>query len=118
MQWTSREPAGRVTAAGNQTQLDSDGRSDGGVCASLDSSDERLDRDNLLGSVTRLLRMERGEERGSGTVGPGKRRRLAAGWAEPDGDPRCTFGCRQRHIAGTSDSNGTIEIATIRHSPL
>ena len=51
-----------------------------------------LDRDNVPGRVTRLLRMEWEEGRWPGAVGPGRRRRLAADRAEPAHDPRCTVG--------------------------
>jgi hypothetical protein len=69
---------------------------------------------NLPGRVTRLLRMERGEGRGLGSVGPGRRRRLAAGRAEPDHDQDVVLGVRNV----TFDGAGTIEIATIRYSPI
>ena len=77
-----------------------------------------LDRDNVPGRVTRLLRMERGEGRGLGAVGPGRRRRLAADRAEPeslpDHDQDVQLGVRNV----TFDGTGTIEIAPIRYSPI
>ena len=76
-----------------------------GVCT-------QLERDNLPGRVTRLLRMERGE-------GAGRARLDRA----EGGDPRRTGPSRttiQDVPLGdgnaTFDGNGTIEIATIRYS--
>jgi hypothetical protein len=51
-----------------------------------------LDRNNMPGRVTRRLRLECGERRRPGAIGPGRRRRLKADRAGPDHDPRCTVG--------------------------
>ena len=81
MQWTSGSPqAARAAhtdcgAAGARTRTRM-----AGVCASLD-------RDNQPGRVTRLLRLERLDRFEGGDL---------LDRAEPDCDPRCTFGCKSR----------------------